>query len=1009
MTCRRYCHGRLAGKKIELCGLLLTVLLVPPVTAVSFLSVGTPTDRDGDGILDTIDLDDDNDLVGDTAEGAGDSDGDSVPNVFDIDADNDGIIDLLEAVIDPVLLAALDRNGDGLLDETVVLGPNGVADLAENQPESGQLLTGTVDTDEDGVPDQLDLDSDNDGLPDVVEAGGSDLDGNGRFDRFRDLDGDGRDDQLLLFPLVPSDTDGDGIDDYRDSDSDGDGASDRLESAGVDTDGDGVVDGFRDEDGDGLDDLVRRQPVVPTDGNGDFLADHLDPRVDGSVVASAADDEQPSSGSDDGDADGTAPTSDSGAETGNSSVALPVTGRSGGVAGGCSVGPIVDGSALRFSSSATTPMLPALSLVALLSLWQRRHVRRARVSGLLPERHRGMSGHRGRWSAACVPVLSGIVLGGCVTSPMPASSGAGIPVHAGVGFGVSLLDADFSNTGLDPDHDIAPSGSVTLGASITPWLDAEVRVADLGDLTLEGGGHIGYQVADLTALVIRRGRRVDLFGRVGAGSMFNEGGIDVERRNATHLSLGAGVDVKLTPRWATRLEFSGHDVDAINAGLVLVYRFGARGERIGALVDASAGSTESGVANASVTDTSNAEPDGVSGNREQVTAAAADTLAIEPSPTSQSRPAARSTPEPPGPRSAPMPEPETVARAELTPVPKPASIPELTPIATPESVEESLPEPTPTPAPAPEPLPEPTQATATAPEPLPEPTPAPAPAPEPLPELTPAPETAQEPLPEPAPTPVTAPEPLPEPAQTARQETNAGVETSIDATGTEVRRIRIPAVPDPDVDNADGVNDDDVSPADDQLAASRQADAQRAEALRAEAIRAEALRAEAQRAEAQLAEALRAEAQRAEAQRAEALRAEAQQAEAQRAEALRAEAQRADAELAARAELQADAQLTFFDASRYALTFVTERDQLTPAGEQLLGQLATDLRTFPDELVAIIATTGPNGNDESDLLSRRRALKIVRSLGELGVDVSRLRPETRRTGAAVDGVFVEVR
>ena len=978
--------------------MLLTVLLVPPVTAFSFLSVGTPTDRDGDGILDTIDLDDDNDLVGDTAEGAGDSDGDSVPNVFDIDADNDGIIDLLEAVIDPVLLAALDRDGDGLLDEAVVLGPNGVADLAENQPESGQLLTGTVDTDEDGVPDQLDLDSDNDGLPDVVEAGGSDLDGNGRFDRFRDLDGDGRDDQLLLFPLVPSDTDGDGIDDYRDSDSDGDGASDRLESAGVDTDGDGVVDGFRDEDGDGLDDLVRRQPVVPTDGNGDFLADYLDPRVDGSVVALAVDGDGPSSGSDDGDADGTAPTSDSGAEAGNGSAALPVTGRSGGVAGGCSLGPIADGSALRFSSSSTTPMLPALSLVALLSLWLRRHARRARVSSLLPRKRRGMTDHRGRWFVTCVPVLSGIVLGGCVTSPMPASSGAGIPVHAGVGFGVSLLDADFSDTGLDPDHDIAPSGSVTLGASITPWLDAEVRVADLGDLTLEGGGHIGYQVADLTALVIRRGRRADLFGRVGVGSMFNEGGIDVERRNATHLSLGAGVDVKLTPRWATRLEFSGHDVDAINAGLVLVYRFGARGERIGALVDASAGSAGSGVANPGVTDTSIAESDGVSGSREQVTAAAEDTLAIEPSPTSQSRPAAKPTPEPPGPRSAPMPEPETVARAELTPVPKPASIPELTPIATPESVEEPLPEPTPTPAPAPEPLPEPLPKPT--PEPTPEPAPEPAPEPEPLSERTPA--------------PAPAPEPLPEPAQTARQETNAGVETSIDATGTEVRRIRIPALPDPDEDNADGVSDDDVNTADNQLAASRQADAQRAEALRAEAIRAEALRADAQRAEAQRAEALRADAQRAEAQRAEALRAEAQRAEAQRAEAqraeaLRAEAQRADAELAARAELQADAQLTFFDASRYALTFVTEKDQLTPAGEQLLGQLATDLRTFPDELVAIIATTGPNGNDESDLLSRRRALKIVRSLGDLGVDVSRLRPETRRTGAAVDGVFVEVR
>jgi gliding motility-associated-like protein len=58
-------------------------------------------DYDGDGIRDSIDIDDDNDGVLDTAELSGgidiDTDGDGIPNRFDIDSDGDGCNDGVEA------------------------------------------------------------------------------------------------------------------------------------------------------------------------------------------------------------------------------------------------------------------------------------------------------------------------------------------------------------------------------------------------------------------------------------------------------------------------------------------------------------------------------------------------------------------------------------------------------------------------------------------------------------------------------------------------------------------------------------------------------------------------------------------------------------------------------------------------------------------------------------------------------------------------------------------------
>ncbi len=89
------------------------------------------------------------------------------------------------------------------------------------------------DTDGDGIADAFDLDSDNDGIPDAIEACGDislvleectlDNNGDGTYSAtpgvLEGLCGD-----------APVDTDGDGIEDFRDLDSDGDGCSDATEA-----------------------------------------------------------------------------------------------------------------------------------------------------------------------------------------------------------------------------------------------------------------------------------------------------------------------------------------------------------------------------------------------------------------------------------------------------------------------------------------------------------------------------------------------------------------------------------------------------------------------------------------------------------------------------------------------------------------------------------------------------------------------------------------------------------
>ncbi|MEQ8473752.1 MAG: T9SS type A sorting domain-containing protein [Marinoscillum sp.] len=237
------------------------------------------TDSDGDGEVDTF-TDTDNDGLHDPydANNGGislsleDTDGDGILDVLDLDSDNDGIPDLIE-------IGGIDANGDGRLDDITDTDKDGFADLHDVDNGGTQLTN--IDTDFDGIPDIFDLDSDNDGITDATENGGGDSNGNGYIDGFEtDTDNDGLCDSVDPdnggTPIANIDTDNDGYSDFRDLDSDNDGLPDIIEAGGVDTDYDGIVDELLDIDHDGIPANADVTQTGGTDADGDGIDDLYD-------------------------------------------------------------------------------------------------------------------------------------------------------------------------------------------------------------------------------------------------------------------------------------------------------------------------------------------------------------------------------------------------------------------------------------------------------------------------------------------------------------------------------------------------------------------------------------------------------------------------------------------------------------------------------------------------------------------------------------------------------------
>ncbi|KAA3642577.1 MAG: T9SS C-terminal target domain-containing protein [Bacteroidetes bacterium] len=292
------------------------------------------TDSDNDGFNDDVDGDVGNDgtaensanaltLTGTDTDNDGapnsypndDNDKDGILNYIDLDADNDGIPDVVEA-------GGTDVNGDGRADNYTDSDNDGFNDDVDGDPNNSlavgddsddtntnnALILTSVDSDNDGAPDSypngdhdgdgilnfLDLDADNDGIPDVVEAGGTDVNGDGRADNYSDADNDGFNDDVDGDPdnslavgsdasdsntanaltLTGSDTnndgapnsfpnddkDGDNVYNFLDLDSDDDGILDVIEAGGADTDRDGIEDAYVDVDNDGFNDNVDGDP-----------------------------------------------------------------------------------------------------------------------------------------------------------------------------------------------------------------------------------------------------------------------------------------------------------------------------------------------------------------------------------------------------------------------------------------------------------------------------------------------------------------------------------------------------------------------------------------------------------------------------------------------------------------------------------------------------------------------------------------------------------------------------
>jgi hypothetical protein len=533
---------------------------------------GTPaslTDTDGDGIPDARDLDSDDDGLSDVIEAGlidanGDSmmdagqtrtpnprdiDGDGTPDFRDLDYNGDGTRDIVTSG-----RAAFDSNGDGRVDAGQDSDEDGIRDAVDAAP----LVFGTfVDRDGDGVPDTLDQDIDNDGIPngadggddtdgdglpnladldsdgdgvsDIVEAGGTDSNGDGLIDDFVDTNGNGladsREPALGGSALPLPDTDGDGVDNHRDLDSDGDGAADVIESGGADANGDGRQDGV-DANRDGLPDSVdgsmtggRSLPRPDSDSDGTIDALDLDSDNDG--VSDARE------GRGDSDNDGVPDALDS---------------------------PGKLGTAVRGAGA-----VDGFTLGGLLAMFALTMIRR-------------------RAGFALVAVL-GLASAGAQAAEPRAVDG----FYAGLDGGISRLEPREAS-GYRIDDKSSAGFRFTLGYGWSPRWSAEAFYADGGEAGISSDnpavghlGTIGYKMfgvgAQWTPFAGGRASRFFPLVKAGAVRIQNDSSSDqilYEKLNDVGVYIGGGAGLRLGGSWIAQAEVVSYDVDG------LIYTFGVR-------------------------------------------------------------------------------------------------------------------------------------------------------------------------------------------------------------------------------------------------------------------------------------------------------------------------------------------------------------------------------------------------------------------------------------------------
>ncbi len=128
-----------------------------------------PRDSDGDGTIDALDTDDDNDTIPTAQENYNGN------SPADDDTDKDGIPDYLDTDDDNDTVPTAEENYNGGLPTDDDTDKDGIRDYLDTDDDGDSLLTAyenydgdstpkNDDTDKDGRPDYLDADDDNDGL-----------------------------------------------------------------------------------------------------------------------------------------------------------------------------------------------------------------------------------------------------------------------------------------------------------------------------------------------------------------------------------------------------------------------------------------------------------------------------------------------------------------------------------------------------------------------------------------------------------------------------------------------------------------------------------------------------------------------------------------------------------------------------------------------------------------------------------------------------------------------------
>uniref|UniRef100_UPI0029392F1A beta strand repeat-containing protein n=1 Tax=Nonlabens xiamenensis TaxID=2341043 RepID=UPI0029392F1A len=213
----------------------------------------TPIDTDADGDPDYRDTDSDNEGGDDTMEAGLTLSGD--------DVDRDGLDDNVDATNGP-------NDPNGAINDPEVL-PDSDGDLNAGGDVDFRDATTSIDTDEDGVFDNVDIDDDNDGILDIVESRGlgdpsQDNDGDGILN-YQDADFCTLNAQGVCALL---DSDNDGIPNHLDLDSDGDGIPDNNEAQTTLSYIDGLV---NDANSDGIPDVTANGLPTAYNFNGDEL------------------------------------------------------------------------------------------------------------------------------------------------------------------------------------------------------------------------------------------------------------------------------------------------------------------------------------------------------------------------------------------------------------------------------------------------------------------------------------------------------------------------------------------------------------------------------------------------------------------------------------------------------------------------------------------------------------------------------------------------------------------